>query len=94
MPEIVIVFAPTDNVEPVLTVRLVHAAMAVVVTVKPPSMVTLSAATGAGAPGAPPLVVDHVEVELQLPVATENRFAAEIFETDEKGKMNKPIRKV
>jgi hypothetical protein len=46
------------------------------VTVYPLSIVTTSPATGALTPAAPPDVADHVVVALQLPVATEKRFAA------------------
>jgi hypothetical protein len=57
-----------------------HAAFAVTVTVRLPSITALSPATGALAPLAPPDVADHVPVEFQLPLATEYRFAAIAFE--------------
>jgi hypothetical protein len=53
-----------------------QAAFAVNVTLKPPSIVTASPATGTLAPAAPPEVADHVVVAFQLPVATEKRGAA------------------
>jgi hypothetical protein len=54
-----------------------QAAATVTVTVRPPSIVTVSPATGTLAPEAPPEVADHVLVAFQLPVATEKRaFAA------------------
>jgi hypothetical protein len=53
-----------------------HAAFAVTVTVRLPSITALSPATGALAPLEPPDVADHVEVEFQLPLATEYRDAA------------------
>ena len=55
---------------------IVVAVFAFSVTVKPPSIVTVSPAAGTDAPAAPPEVADQVEVALQLPVATEKRFAA------------------
>lgn len=64
------------KVLPALTVTSVQAAFAESVTVKPPAIVTTSPATGTDAPDAPPKVADQVAVELQLPVATEKRFAA------------------
>jgi hypothetical protein len=86
-PDLGIVIAPeTVKVIPelivnevaVVTVKVidVQAAAAVTVTLNPPSIVTASPATGIGAPGAPPEVVDHVAVEFQLPLATEKRAAA------------------
>jgi hypothetical protein len=45
------------------------------VTENPLSMVTASLLVGTLAPDAPPEVVDHVLVELQLPVATAYRCA-------------------
>ena len=53
----------------------VQAALAVTVTLKPFSINTTSPATGTEAPAAPPEVADHVEVEFQLPEATEYRVA-------------------
>ena len=61
----------------VVNVILPQAALAVSVTLKPPSMVTTSPATGAETPEVPPEVAAQVEVELQLPEATENLFAPE-----------------
>ena len=49
----------------------VQDAFAVTVTVWPPSIVTVSPATGALAPAAPPELADQVVVAFQLPVATE-----------------------
>jgi hypothetical protein len=56
----------------VVNVILAHSASAVRVTLKPPSMVTTSPATGAEAPEAPPEVEDQVDVDDQFPDATEN----------------------
>ncbi len=52
------------------TVKFAQAASAVMVTVNPPSIKTLSPATGADAPDAPPEVVDQVAVEFQFPLLT------------------------
>ena len=41
-----------------------------------PSIETMSLAPGTLAPLVPPEVLDQVDVEFQLPLATENRFAA------------------
>ena len=71
-PVTLIVKAPTVSTEPVLIVREPKAAvLAFTVTVKPPSIVTTSPATGTAAPDAPPDVADQTAVEFQLPVATE-----------------------
>ena len=56
-------------------VALAVVAAIFMVTVKPPSMNTLSEGPGTPAPGVPPEVCDQVEVWLQLPVATENLSA-------------------
>jgi|TARA_B100001971_G_scaffold144565_1_gene133724 hypothetical protein len=53
-----------------------HAASAVTVTVNPPSIVTVSPATGTEKPLAPPMESDQVSGEFQLPDATETRAAA------------------
>lgn len=68
---------PTVSIERELTVSdPKEAVFALTVTVKPPSIITSSPATGTAAPDAPPDVADHVPVEFQFPVATEKRFAA------------------
>jgi hypothetical protein len=72
-PELMFRFAV---VEAVVKVTEAHAAAAVTVTVKPPSMVTVSPATGTDAPLAPPEVADQVLVAFQFPLATEKRLAA------------------
>jgi hypothetical protein len=55
---------------------LAHAAFeTLIVTLSPPSIITTSPATGTLAPEAPPDEDDQVEVEFQLPVATEYRLA-------------------
>jgi len=61
----------TDNVAPLAILKLAQAAAAAVVTVNPPSIKTLSPATGNEAPGSPPDDDAHVELTFQLPVATE-----------------------
>jgi len=71
VPETARVKPPTVRADPVAILRFVQAAAAVTVTVHPPSIIALSAATGAEAPGAPPEVADQVEVAFQLPDATE-----------------------
>jgi hypothetical protein len=53
-----------------------QSALAVAVTVHPPSINTSSPATGAEKPGAPPETSDQVAVAFQLPVATEYLLAA------------------
>lgn len=58
-------------------VMLAQLAFAVIVTLNPPMMLTLSPATGAEAPGAPPALADHVDVAFQFPEATEYLVAAE-----------------
>jgi hypothetical protein len=62
---------PIVRTEPFATLKLAHAAFAVMVTVKTPSIKALSPATGKLAPGAPPEVADQVELAFQLPVTTE-----------------------
>jgi len=62
---------PTLSVEPEAMLTFVQAALALTVTVQPPSTYALSAATGAVAPAVPPEVADQVLVAFQLPVATE-----------------------
>ena len=49
------------------------------VIVKPPSITTSSPAAGAAAPEGPPDRLDHVEVELQFPEATEYTVMASEF---------------
>ena len=73
MPETVILNPPTISCDPDAISRLVQAALAVIVTVSPPSIKTSSPATGTLAPATPPEVADHVAVEFQLLVATEYR---------------------
>ena len=86
-PDLGMVTAPeTVSVTPELIVKDVavvvvnvieaQAASAVTETLCPPSIVTVSPATGTLAPATPPEVVDHVAVEFQLPVATAYRDAA------------------
>lgn len=62
---------PIFKAEPLAIVRFAQFAFALMVTVLPPSIKTLSPATGALAPEDPPDVADHVPDEFQLPVATE-----------------------
>jgi hypothetical protein len=66
-----------SNVLAFLTVTFVVDFAASSVTVKPPSMMASSPTPGAVAPGAPPDVADQVDVDPQVPVATENLCAAE-----------------
>ncbi|MEK7719857.1 MAG: hypothetical protein AAB347_09650, partial [Bacteroidota bacterium] len=82
VPETVIAKAPTVRVDALAILRLVQAAVASTVTVNPPSIKTLSAATGAVAPGIPPEVADHTAVEVQAPLATEKRSADIATDTD------------
>jgi hypothetical protein len=66
-----------SNMLAFLTVTFVEDLAASSVTVKPPSIIASSAATGADAPGAPPEVADQVAVEIHVPLATENLCAAD-----------------
>ena len=78
VPDTVKLKAPTlrlDAIVKSLMIKVAQAAFAVIVTLKPPSIVTTSPATGTEAPAAPPVVADQVAVEFQLPLATEKRFA-------------------
>lgn len=70
-PETVRVKAPTVSVDPLAIFSVAHAAAAPTVTVKLFSINTISPAIGAEAPEAPPDEADHVEVEAQVPEATE-----------------------
>ena len=76
VPLTVILNPATDKVAPLAILKLAQAASAAVVTVKPPSINTLSPAIGKLAPEAPPDVADHVEMSFQFPVATEYLSAA------------------
>ena len=77
VPETLMVKAPTVRVDPFAIDRLpITAVFISTVTVKPPSMVTISPTAGTVAPAAPPEVAAQVEVLLQLPDATEKRFKA------------------
>jgi hypothetical protein len=67
IPELVI----NELAAAVVNVIVEQAAFTVTVTVRPPSMNTLSPATGNDAPGAPPEVADHVAFTFQFPEATE-----------------------
>jgi hypothetical protein len=70
--ELIVKLEVAVNVLPELTKIEVNATVfASKVTVNPPSITTSSPMAGAAAPAAPPEMLDHVAVELQLPDATE-----------------------
>ena len=76
VPETVIAKAPTVRADPLAIFSVAQAAAPPIVTVNPPSMKTISPATGPVAgtptcPGTPPDVVDHVAEAAHGPVATE-----------------------
>jgi hypothetical protein len=58
-------------------VILAQLAFALMVTLNPPTILTISPATGAEAPGVPPAEADHVDVAFQFPDATEYLVAAD-----------------
>lgn len=61
---------PILKTEEVATLRFKHEPLAFKVTVRDPSIKTLSELPGTLAPDGPPEVADHIEVEFQLPFAT------------------------
>ena len=75
-PDAVNVNAPILNVEPDAIFTSVQAAAAATVTVRFPSIYTISPLTGALCPAAPPDVAAQTAVEAQFPDATEYRLAA------------------
>ena len=70
-PETVKLNPPILRVEPEAMLTFVQEALALPVTVQPPSTKALSAGPGAVAPEAPPEVADQVPAAFQFPVATE-----------------------
>jgi len=71
VPETVSAKVAASSVLALFTVTFVADFAASIVTVNPPSMIALSVDPGAVAPEAPPDEADHVDVEIQVPVATE-----------------------
>jgi hypothetical protein len=67
---------PTESVDPFAILIFAQAAFAVIVIVLPPSINTLSPATGKLAPLLPPELDDHEVFEFQFPVAIEYLVAA------------------
>jgi hypothetical protein len=62
---------PILNTEDAAMLRFIQEPLVLRVTVRDPSIKTLSELPGTLAPEGPPEVADHIEVEFQLPLATQ-----------------------
>lgn len=70
-PSILRLKPPTLKTEYAAMLRFTQEPVVFSVTVRDPSIKTLSALPGTLAPEGPPEVADHIEVEFQLPLATQ-----------------------